>query len=142
MLQATTKFYISLSQLAMFLEKLRLVPLNYTSSKFKERQRKEYYEQMKFSIQLTLCEAGYDINEHAPNQKNLYIDEVKKITNKSSKCIPDKLNISSAQVIDNCFFEKTYKFLKQSRNHLRKLNRKKRSGAKRNQRKKKRTKKL
>lgn len=126
----------------MFLEKLRNVPINYASNKFKQQERNQYYEQLKSNIQLSLCEASYDINQLAPNKKNVLIEEVTKLTNKSSKCIPHKMNVTTAQINDICFFEKINKFLKQSRNHLRKLSRKRHSGAKRNQRKKKRTKKL
>lgn len=142
MLQATTQFYISLSKLAMFFEKLTTAPLKHLSNKFKEAERTEYYEIMKHNIKLSLCEASYDINNLALERETHLFDEVKKLPNKAAKCIPNQLDLTSAQVIDNCFLEKTLKFLNQSRKHLRKLSKRKNGGAKKNQRKKQRTKKL
>lgn len=141
-MQATTQFYISLSKLAMYLVDLSKVPLNHDSNKFNDGERTEYYKDIKQYIKLSLCEASYDISILAPDKEILLFEKVKKLSNKKSKCVPSQLDLTSAQIIDNCFFERTLKFLNQSRKHLRKLTKRQQKGTIKNQRKKKRTKKL
>lgn len=124
----------------MFLEKLRKIRLEHQSSKFNEKERSKYYDSMKDNIRVALCEANFDIIEQDPDQKNLLSARIKKLPNKDIKCLPKKLELSSAIMNDFNFFNKIFKFLKQSRNQLRKLRRNKPVGVKKNQRTKKRTK--
>lgn len=102
---------------------------------------------MKFNIRSALCEATDDIYEEAPSQENILPKRVKELSKKEFKCLPKKLDLSSAQIVDNDFFNKILKFFKRSRSAFRRVNKKKLGagvggGAKNNQRKKKRTKKL
>lgn len=127
----------SLSKLAMFLDKLMHMPVVHNSAKFNEEKRMEYYKELKGSIQLSLCEASYDIFDTAPELKQTWFGV--KASKMKFKCLPKQLDLSSAELNDFSFYNKLFRFLKQVKNRLRKLGKKGKRGSKNSQRKSRRT---
>lgn len=126
----------------MFLEKLRHLRIEHHSEKFSDARRSTYYEKMKNEVKLVLCEASDDIYLRAPEQKNILFSRVKKLPNKEAKCLPNKGDQSLAQLHDFNFYNKVFRFLRQSKKIFKKLARKTGGGSKTKHKKKKRTRKL
>ncbi|KAL1516422.1 hypothetical protein ABEB36_000340 [Hypothenemus hampei] len=109
---AHQRFHLSMLEFAAFLDKLKDIPVS-TSTDFAFEKRKEIYEKTKDTLRLTICE----FNETILNEFNLQ-PLTNSVKGRTTRCLPDKADLSRMQMLDMQFFKKLKKFFTQGKKIL------------------------
>ncbi|KAJ8913111.1 hypothetical protein NQ315_000568 [Exocentrus adspersus] len=111
---ATQAFYETLLQFAVFIDRLKDIPVM-TNGLFDTTKRKGIYEETKENLRLVICEFNDTLSKYDGKSVQPSKPKVPKI---NMGCLPRKMDLSEAHIMDTGFFKKLNKFLKQSRRIL------------------------
>ncbi|KAF7279608.1 hypothetical protein GWI33_007002 [Rhynchophorus ferrugineus] len=115
---AHENFYKSMIEFAMFLDRLKNIPIN-TNTQFDLEKRRSIYEKTQNNLKLTICEFNETIMKQlkGPNMLTQKPPRVK------TTCLPKQADLSHIQMLDMQFFDKLRRFFKLGKKNLKLIKR-------------------